>query len=441
MFASGGRMAVGRSVPDTVVTKGLGGSGMGDRTGRRHTRRTHPVSGQVFFEGESWELRRGMQNPYPLKRCTVRLARVDDSAEWTTTTNTRGEFEFARADNGDQRGIGSLNVARDAYLTVIAHDERGLEVCHGNASNPWSFEVLQTLARDMRIVVPGKDDAADGAYLQEVNLVEALPRPTETEEVEEHHVRPAFRAFALLTEMRSWLWNNGGARRNRAFPWVRRITGLFPATSSVHLDDQLCLGADKPGGGRTGANYTLSALAHEFGHHIYESAAPRAIMPSGEHQWVMEEPRDRQGFVQRLQIDFCEGYATFIGQSFLRTRQYRYSDRADVFSGSTSDVYSLETPQHNCVAGDWPTAAFLWDLTDPGSEDPLEFSFKEIHREFALFAREQGAVRLNLFDFWDFLANSSRLQESEPDLRGKLKTVLVRNNLNDSYIRYKKNTH
>ncbi|MGE0707772.1 MAG: hypothetical protein AB7N76_13330 [Planctomycetota bacterium] len=388
--------------------------GTRDRTGRRRTARTHPFAGQVLFEGRPGELPRGMEDPFPLKLCTVRLV---DPATYpggppvaTQLTDGRGRFAFARDELAGRRPT-------DLLLEVVATNPRGLHLCHGADRTPWAFLSLEPAGHQMRITVPEDEWAS-------VELWSTYPHVQPTGLQEEHSLRQAFRAFAVLTQMRAWLWNGGAD--SRVYPWVRRTNVVYPATSCFYLDGDVFLGAATRRGMRREYQYSLSGLAHEFGHHVVAAAAPRAPIPGGQHGWTAELPAagaPASLLRQRLAMDFSEAYATFIGQSFLGDRTYSYVD---------GERHDLETPPPAC-AGDWPTAGYLWDLTDGAYDvDRVELPFGDVHRELAAFAAARGHRVLTLPDFHEHLKRSTRLSASAADLD----VLLARNNLDEAYRRW-----
>lgn len=367
-----------------------------------------------------------MENPFPLKRTTVKLIKPDGTT-LETASDDRGHFEFSRDE------LSGVDLGSTA-LEVFAHSPRGLSVCNGGVETKWSF-IVPGPSHDMNIEVPGRED------FQEVLLFTSWPTPQVSTQYEPHYTREAFRAYAVISQMRSWLWANGG-RRSESFPWLRRADVIYPTTSSWYIDNVVYLGArrfrlDDNGemvrGGRPSAQYSLSSAAHEFGHHVVACAAPRARSPGGRHAWeedlpsLSANPSDAQlnAARRRLALDFNEGYATFVGQCFLADRNYRYSDGAS---------YNLETPRYGCEGGDWPTAGYLWDLVDGLYEsDQVDLSFRDVHREFALFAAEEGPVELYLPAFHDFLKRSPRLLERDAGIADKLDRLLQQNNLQASY--------
>lgn len=399
---------------------------MAKRTGRRHTRRTHPVSGQILFRGSGGELPSGMENPFPLKRTTVHLVKpTGEPIE--TVSDDRGRFAFSREE------LEGLDLTACA-LQVFAHSPRGLSVCNGGVETKWSFFVPGP-AHDMSVEVPGSED------FQEVLLFSSWPRPAVTSHYEPHYTREAFRAYAALSQMRSWLWGSGG-RESESFPWLRRADVIYPSTSSWYWENVVYLGArmyrfDEDDqvvpAGRSRAQYSLSSLAHEFGHHVVSCAGPLARSPGGQHGWEEDLPSlpsdasegQRAAVRRRLALDFSEGYATFVGQCFLADRSYRYEH---------GESYDLETPRYGCEAGDWPTAGYLWDLVDGlHTTDQVDLSFEDVHREFALFAAEEGSSELYLPAFHDFLKRSPRLREVDAGIADKLDRLLAQNHLEPSY--------
>ena len=373
---------------------------------------THPVAGRLLLPNPGW-FPAGMEDPYPLHRPLLRLyhqAEPATAVAWTHGDD-RGRFHFT----GEQVGERPLH---ELGVEVYAKSEGRVEVCFESVHRRWSFrvapfespapgatepstpEVLDILGPDLEVSVPSFSRAS--------RLWSTADRPPRLSDVvEEHDGRRPFFAYSLVMQMRSWLWNQGEG--GRAFLRGRSVPVIYPATSSWYDPmGRVFLDAGRPGTSRY--EFKNSWLAHEYAHHIFFSACPHAPRTGGAHHWVepgraaalrATDERACRAFLYGVSRDFAEGFASFVGQSFLRTS--RYEDER-----GTTDVErpARDDEGHPCRYGDWATTAYLWDLADPADDDPAALGVDAVLRALADYGRERRNRYITLPGFHEHLVAS-----------------------------------
>lgn len=374
------------------------------------------IGGVVRLPDQDASFPRGMEDPFPLPNMRVRLfdLAAPDADVAATTTNARGRFSFTAEEVGerDPAGLG---------LEVLASSPGCLTVCREDRDTPWSFRVA---GQDVAGAAPEVTAALGPRMELDVPTFTASARVWRMTgdavrgEPEQHQGNRAFHAFAVLMRMRSWLWNQGANTAH--FSWIRRqVWAIYPSDMSWFNPRLRQLHLDSPGPRDDGhgqrPDFNNSWLAHEFGHVLWLACAPDAAQVAGSHAGVVSDARrcdrtrlhdanarraalEQARFRYGLAIDFSEGFATFVGQSFLGSS--RYEDER-----TTHDLERSPA----CQYGDWATASYLLDLVDDGAggrsdDEGVALGFCNVVGAFEQFAQERGAGRfLVLPDFHEFL--------------------------------------
>ncbi len=407
----------------------------------RSGRREPAISGRVYIEDLMGELPAHLKvripgvadRVAPLRFVLLRVfPRADRSrtVAWTRTT-WAGAFELT---SGQLDGH-----APDALaLEVFAGHNRSAIARHGRWT-AWSatfgpgdgFDQDTELDRGMKLAIPWGNKTV--AVIDPRN-----ERPGRTDagaavELSVPTWRP-FHAWCVISGMRSWLW---GARRRHDVPWVPTIEVMYPSPVTFYRLSSKLLFLRQDGG----VEFTMSDVAHEFGHVIFYTCADYGGQTiGGLHAWASRNPRLR--LIDQLAVDFAEGYATFCGQTFLRSRTYRGDDGSPydmerVGHWSTGERAEGGMHESACLGfGDWASSAYLYDLCDRAAsrrqrdDDPLSLEFGRVHRLFQEFAERRRGHYLTLPDFHDFLCE--RLPAERDDLEG----LLDQNHLRRPYREY-----
>jgi hypothetical protein len=157
-----------------------------------------------------------------------------------------------------------------------------------------------------------------------------------------------------------------------------------------------------------------STILHEYGHHVFFLARTDGWRPEGlQHvmdgqspdihdmnlddfpHWEDQESEDERrtwlhAVRYQLETDFSEAYATFFGQAVLASARFRdaggaFDMESQVASACATAAYMNRRLAAGNGYGDGPTAAYLWDLIDSGTDrgrDTVHRTFAEVHASY-----------------------------------------------------------
>ena len=318
-------------------------------------------------------------------------------------------------------------VATDQLRLVISlEDELGIvRVSYFDGTQPWTipWPAQGYLAGDLgrlRVQIP-RDSTTVRVH------DDNQPSPPEPRITGTLTARPADATWVYLTIIygKSWYASQRLAHRAAAqtahtpplppitFPHLRKVAVIYPANEHTVDYHQQSRVPDIPGGVirlTARAADSPSVILHEYGHHVVHEAIPTYSLPSGTHfaygdeafsryvrehrgqlwrvgadgDWEYSSDMPARARLYQLAMDLSEGYATFFGQNALewphyREREFRIDD--DIEDMTRSD---RRRDVRGCTGyGDVPTAAWLWDLTDPAQgDDTIQLPFWEVHAHF-----------------------------------------------------------